>query len=153
MAVPVLSWGLTVAAIVQREDRFLVVEELDGANPQRVLNQPAGHVDPGESLIDAVIRETREETSLPFTPETLVGVYQVRARNGRDYCRVCFAGTVPPDLEARPGDSEILACHWLTREEIAARRQRSSLVLACLDDFIRGRRIPLGAIGGLRSDR
>ena len=62
------GWALTVAAIIEREGRFLVVEETDGVSPERVLNQPAGHVDPGEDVLTAVIRETREETGLDFTP-------------------------------------------------------------------------------------
>jgi 8-oxo-dGTP pyrophosphatase MutT (NUDIX family) len=148
-----MGWSLTVAAIVERAGRFLVVEETDGVNPARVLNQPAGHVDPGEPILAAAIRETREETGLPFTPEALVGVYQVRARNGRDYCRVCFAGTVPGDAVAVPGEGEILACHWLTPSEIAERGARSSVVLACIEDYLAGRRFPLDAVRELRDDR
>jgi phosphatase NudJ len=147
------TWALTVAAIVEREGRYLMVEETDGWNPERVLNQPAGHVDPGESLLDAVVRETLEETGLALTPERVVGIYQLQARNGQDYCRVCFAGSVPEGALARPRDSQILACHWLTREEIAAARPRSSIVLACLDDFRAGRSHPLDLVAGLRRDR
>ena len=148
-----MSWALTVAAIVERDGRFLVVEETDGVNPERVLNQPAGHVDPGEAILDAVVRETLEETATDFTPEAVVGVYQLRARNGKDYCRICFCGTVPGDAVARPREGEILACHWMSREEIAAGRPRSSLVLRCLDDYLAGRRLPLPFVGGLRDDR
>lgn len=147
------NWALTVAAIIERDGRYLVVEETDGWNPERVLNQPAGHVDPGESLLDAVVRETLEETGLAFEPQALVGVYQLQARNGQDYCRVCFAGRVPEPAEARPRDPQILACHWLTREEIAAARLRSTLVLTCLDDFRAGRRHPLHLVAGLQRDR
>jgi 8-oxo-dGTP pyrophosphatase MutT (NUDIX family) len=147
------GWRLTVAAIVERDGRFLMVEETDGVNPERVLNQPAGHVDPGESILDAVVRETLEETATAFLPEAVIGVYQLRARNGRDYCRVCFCGSVPRDAIARPQEGEILACHWLTRDEIAAGRPRSSLVLRCIDDYLSGRRLPLSMIDGLRDDR
>ncbi len=140
-----MSWSLTVAAIIERSGRFLVVEETDGVSPERVLNQPAGHVDPGESILAAVIRETWEETGTVFAPEHLIGVYQLRAANGRDYARVCFSGSVPEDAMAVPQDAEILACHWLTREEIAAARPRSSLVLKCLDDYLGGQRFPLAA--------
>lgn len=140
-----MSWALTVAAIIERHGRFLFVEERDGEGP-RVLNQPAGHVEPGESLLDAVVREVREEAGLPFTPETLVGIYQLRAPNGKDYCRVCFAGTVPGDALARPEDPDILDCHWLTREEAASRALRSGLVLRCLEDHLAGRRLPLEAV-------
>jgi 8-oxo-dGTP pyrophosphatase MutT (NUDIX family) len=148
-----MTWSLTVAAIVERNGRFLVVEETDGVNPEHVLNQPAGHVDPGETILDAVVRETLEETATAFTPEAVIGVYQLRARNGRDYCRICFSGSVPPDAVARPLEGEILACHWLTRDEIAAGRPRSSLVLRCIDDYLSGRRLPLSTVGPLRDDR
>ena len=90
----------------------------------------------------------------PFTPESLVGVYQLLSRGGRDYCRFCFAGTVPDDVEARAEDSEeILACHWLTRDEIAAGRPRSSVVVRCIDDYLAGVRLPLGAVTHFHSDR
>ena len=146
------GWRLTVAAIVERHGRFLTVEETDGVHPELVLNQPAGHVDPGEGILDAVIRETLEETGARFTPEAVVGIYQLKARNGRDYCRVCFCGTVPPGAEIRPQPEEIHACHWLTRDEIAV-RPRSSLVVMCLDDYLAGRRFPLGLVDGERDDR
>ena len=87
------------------------------------------------------------------TPEGVVGIYQLQARNGQDYCRVCFAGRVPEDGQAQPRDPQILACHWLTREEIAAARPRSSIVLACLDDFQRGGLHPLGIVAKLGRDR
>lgn len=130
-----MAWSLTVAAVIERQGRFLVVEETDGVSPERVFNQPAGHVEPGESLVDAVRREVKEETGMMFTPTALVGIYQLRARNGRDYCRVCFAGSVPPEAEAHPEDPEILGCLWLTREELAAAPLRSGLVLQCVEDF------------------
>lgn len=148
-----MSWRVTVAAVVERDGRFLVVEERDPASGEVVWNQPAGHVDPGEGLLAAVVRETLEETGLAFTPRALLGVYQLRARDGRDYCRVCFSGSVPPGAEARPLDPVILACRWLTREEIAAGRPRSGLVLRCVDDFLAGRRLPLEAAGLLLDER
>lgn len=148
-----MSWALTVAAIIEREGRFLMVEEVDAGDPRRVLNQPAGHVDPGERILDALVRETREETGLPFTAEALVGLYQLRARNGKDYCRLCFCGRVPDGAEAVPEDPQILGCRWLTREEIAAGAPRSSLVLRCLDDYRAGRRLPLEVVDAFDSDR
>lgn len=148
-----MAWALTVAAIIQRGERFLMVEEQDPGHPHPVLNQPAGHVDPGEGILQAVIRETWEEAGVPFTPTHLVGVYQLQARNGQDYCRLCIAGTVPEDASATPQDPEILACYWLTREEIDLRPQRSSLVLTCIDDFLAGRWLPLDTIADVRNDR
>jgi 8-oxo-dGTP pyrophosphatase MutT (NUDIX family) len=146
------GWRPTVAAIIERQGRFLVVEETDGRHPERVFNQPAGHQDPGETMLEAVVRETREETGLVFTPEAFVGIYHVKARNGRDYLRAAFAGTVPEGPEPRPEDPVILGCRWLTREEIAA-RPRSSAVLACIDDFLAGARYPLALVRHLHEDR
>ena len=146
------GWRPTVAAIIERNGRFLVVEETDGVHPERVFNQPAGHVDPGETLLEAVVREMREETGLPFTPEAFLGLYQLKARNGRDYLRATFCGTVPDGLVAKPEDSVILACHWLTRDEIAV-RPRSSMVLRCLDDYLAGVRYPLSLVTHLNEDR
>ncbi len=146
------GWRVTVAVVVEREGRFLVVEETDGVHPERVFNQPAGHVDPGETLWQAMVRETWEETGLDLTLEHFLGVYQIQAKNGRDYMRFAFTGSVPPDAEARPRDPEILACHWLTREEIA-RRPRSSAVLAVIDDYLAGTRHPLSAVERVLRDR
>lgn len=149
-----MSWRLTVAAVVERDGRFLVVEEKPPGLPEVVWNQPAGHVDPGEAILDAVVRETLEETGLPFTPTAFLGVYPLRARDGRDYCRLAFAGTVPDGMEAKPlHEDEILACRWLTRDEIAAGRPRSGVVLRCIDDFLAGRRFPLEAVSALRDER
>lgn len=139
-----MPWSLTVAAIIERSGLFLVVEERDGGGP-RVLNQPAGHVEPGESLLAAVIREVREETGLAFTPVHFVGVYQLRAANGEDYCRVCFAGTVPEEGEPAPEDDDILECRWISPEALAASPTRSPLVTRCLADYLSGRRLPLAA--------
>lgn len=146
-------WHLTVAAIIEREGRFLVVEETDKASPERVFNQPAGHVEPGESILDAVRREVREETGLAFTPEAVVGIYQLQARNGVDYCRVCFRGTVPAGAEAAPEDPDIFGCRWLTRAELAAAPLRSGLVLQCVDDARSGAAHPLSLVKGLRRER
>jgi phosphatase NudJ len=147
-----MSWELTVAAIIERQGRFLVVEETDKVNPELVLNQPAGHVEPGESLLDAVRRETREETGLRFEPEAVVGVYQLLARNGKDYTRICFAGRVPENAEAIPQDSDIRACHWLDRKSIAL-RPRSTMVMSCIDDYLAGRLWPLAVADHFQRDR
>ncbi len=148
-----MAWSVTVAAIIERQGRFLMVEETDGVNPERVLNQPAGHVEPGESLAEAVVREAYEETGMSFRPECFIGIYQLKARNGHDYLRLCFAGSVPEDAQATPLDPEILACHWLLPKEIAVARLRSSVVMRCLEDYLAGRRLPLEAALNFRSDR
>ena len=141
-----MAWALTVAAVIERRGRYLFVEETGGLHSGRVLNQPAGHVEPGEGLVEAVIREVREETGLPFTPEALVGIYPLQARNGKDYCRVCFTGTVPDHLEPRPEDPEILGTRWLTPGELEGGPLRSALVRRCVDDARAGRRLPLEAV-------
>jgi 8-oxo-dGTP pyrophosphatase MutT (NUDIX family) len=149
----VQGWALTVAAIIERQGRFLVVEETDGVSPARVFNQPAGHVEPGEAVLDAVCREVREETGLAFTPDALLGLYPLRAANGKDYFRLCFTGTVPEGAEARPEDAEILGCRWLTPAELASAPLRSGLVLRCVEDALAGRRFPLDLVAGLRNER
>jgi len=147
-----MSWSLTVAAIIERQGRFLMVEETDGVHPERVFNQPAGHVEPGETLLEAVVREAWEETGLAFAPEAFLGMYQLQARNGKDYIRACFIGSVPEGAVPAPQDSDILACHWLTPEEIA-QRPRSGFVLQCLEDYRQGRRLPLEAASNVYRER
>ena len=141
---------VTVAAVIEREGRFLLVEEvIDG---ETRFNQPAGHLEPGESLLEAVRREVLEETARPFEPLGLVGVYQYEmAHKHRTYLRFCFAGTVG---EAEPGralDEEIVATHWLTLEEIERRRERlrSPMVLACIRDHLQGAALPLDSLHSL----
>jgi len=146
-------WALTVAAVIERRGRFLVVEELDKVTGLPVINQPAGHVEPGESVLDAVRREVREETGVTFTPEAIVGLYPLKAANGSDYFRVCFTGTVPDAAVAAPEDPDILRCHWLTREELATRPLSSGWVLRCLDDALAGRRFPLDLVAEIRLER
>ncbi len=147
-----MTWSVTVAAIIERQGRFLVVEETDAVHPERVLNQPAGHVESGETLLEAVVREAREETGLPFEPQAFLGIYQLQARNGQDYLRVAFSGTVPEDLTAHPQDPQILSCHWLSRDEIAL-RPRSGIVLRCIDDYLAGVHLPLSAVETILRER
>ncbi|HMA12882.1 MAG TPA: NUDIX hydrolase [Steroidobacteraceae bacterium] len=147
-----MTWrpDLTVAAIVQRDDRFLVVEER--IRKQLVFNQPAGHVEDGESILDAVVRETLEETAWHFQPRHLLGLYQWRsAETGRSFLRVAISGDVGGHEPQRPLDSGIVAAHWLTREQLLAQpsRLRSPLVLACIDDHLAGRRHDLSALSHL----
>ncbi len=142
--------SVTVAAIIERDGRFLLVEEetSDGIR----FNQPAGHLDPGESLIQAVSREALEETAHEFTPTALVGMYMSRylsSRTGEEvtYLRFAFTGEVGAALD-QPLDVGILRAVWMTREEMVAirERHRSPLVLQCVDDYLAGKRSPLSVI-------
>jgi 8-oxo-dGTP pyrophosphatase MutT (NUDIX family) len=149
-----MSWkpDITVAAIVERAQRFLIVEERIGG--KLVFNQPAGHVENDESLIAAVIRETREETGCEFVPAALVGVYNWRKPGGRkDTLRFAFAGSAASPAATAVLDHPIIATHWLTRHELQARTAalRSPLVLRCVDDYLSGLRHPLTLVSDLRT--
>lgn len=134
--------NVTVAAVIERDGRYLLVEEASPRGP--VLNNPAGHLEPGESLLDAVVREVREETACAFAPTHLVGVYLAPSRSSGDvtYLRFAFAGAAS---EPEPGwvlDSGILRTLWLTPEQIETERHRhrSDLLWQCIADHRRGRR-------------
>jgi 8-oxo-dGTP pyrophosphatase MutT (NUDIX family) len=135
--------SVTVAAVIERDGRFLFVEErIDG---RLVLNQPAGHLDPGESLAAACRREVMEETAHRFDPEGLVGVYRWHyAVKDVTFLRFCFTGKILGQ-EQTPLDKEIVRLHWLTPDELQKRKadHRSPLVQRCVDDFLAGRRYPL----------
>ena len=141
---------VTVAAVTEDDGRFLVVEER--INHQLVLNQPAGHVEHGETLIEAVVREAREETAWRFEPRALVGAYLWRnPSNGRTTLRFAFTGTVSDHKPEQALDSPIVTTHWLTRAQLLERerRLRSPLVLRCVDDYLGGSRLPLEGIARL----
>ena len=147
-----MSWrpDLTVAAVVQRDERYLIVEErIQG---RLVLNQPAGHVEDGESIIDAAVRETLEETAWHFLPRHLLGLYLWRnPANGCSILRVAIAGDVTIQDTAHTLDEGIIAAHWMTREALLARpaRLRSPLVMRCIDDHLAGQRHDLAALSYL----
>ena len=135
--------SVTVAAIIERGGKFLFVEEI--ADGKRVLNQPAGHLDPGESLAAACRREVLEETAHHFEPTGLVGVYRWHyAPQEVTFLRFCFCGEVLGKVE-RPLDKEIVALHWLTLDQLKARKaqHRSPLVQRCVEDHLAGRNFPL----------
>lgn len=140
---------VTVAAIIRRKDKFLLVKER-ASSGQIVYNQPAGHVELKESLIDAVIREVKEETGLDYTPNSLVGTYLLSpATNGKTYLRFCFVGDTPEEQTPKPEDKDILDALWFTAEQICAidrKELRSALVLNCLKDYLSGKRIPLESL-------
>jgi 8-oxo-dGTP pyrophosphatase MutT (NUDIX family) len=138
--------NVTVAAIVERGGSYLLVEE---ATPDGLrLNNPAGHLDPGETLIDAVVRETLEETGCVFTPTHLVGVYLAPASDGVTYLRFAFTGTVGEPDPARALDTGIVRTLWLTPAEITAEiaRHRSPLLSRCVADHAVGLRYPLNIL-------
>jgi 8-oxo-dGTP pyrophosphatase MutT (NUDIX family) len=141
---------VTVAAIVERGGRFLMVEE--PISGRLVLNQPAGHLEDRESLVEAVIRETREETAWRLHPEALVGIYLWRNPDSeRSYVRFAFCGTVDQHDATQPLDQGIQRALWLTRDQLLAQtgRLRSPLVMRCLDDYTLGRRRPLDTVAML----
>lgn len=139
--------AVTVATVVEREGRFLLVEEetRDG----RKLNQPAGHLESGESICAGAARETLEETGWRVHPTHLVGIYTWSAAdNGVTFVRFAFAAAAETHEPARPLDHGIVQALWLTYDELVARRveHRSPLVLRCVDDYRAGRRWPTGLI-------
>jgi 8-oxo-dGTP pyrophosphatase MutT (NUDIX family) len=136
--------SVTVAAVLERDGKFLFVEEMiDG---RKVLNQPAGHLDPGESLIAACAREVLEETAHRVTPTALVGVYRwYYAPKDVTFLRFCFCCSIDSVDKGRKLDKEIVAALWLDKMELNARsaEHRSPLVQRCVEDFLAGQRYPL----------
>ncbi|HMN45638.1 MAG TPA: NUDIX hydrolase [Povalibacter sp.] len=143
---------LTVAAIVERNGEFLLVEERVGN--AMVFNQPAGHVERGEELIAAVIRETLEETAWTFQPEALTGIYLWdQPEKQRTFLRFAFCGQVTAHDPARRLDRGIERALWMNRRQIDLRaaRLRSPMVTRCIDDYLQGRRYPLDVVQHLLS--
>lgn len=138
-----LKLDLTVAAVIEAAGRFLFVQER--AARRVVLNQPAGHLERGESLVEAVVRETLEETGRGFTPQAVTGLYLWQAPAGRTFLRVAFAGEAGDPPPAARLDRAIIRTLWLDRGQLAERRRehRSPLVALCVDDYLRGARYPL----------
>ena len=141
---------VTVAALIESDGRFLFVEEEAGG--RIVFNQPAGHLEPGESLTEAVVRETFEETGFSFRPDALVGLYLWQCDEAETtFLRVAFTGIATPPVSRPDLDAGIVATHWLTREQIMARESqlRSPLVRRCIDDYQADIRHPLSVISEL----
>jgi 8-oxo-dGTP pyrophosphatase MutT (NUDIX family) len=138
---------VTVAAVVQREGRFLMVEEHTDAGIR--LNQPAGHLEAGESLLAACIREALEETAHRVVPTALVGIYQW-PRPDRDltYLRFAFACDLRGYESSLALDTGIIGAVWLTPEELEEQeaRHRSPLVMQCVRDYLAGQSFPLELI-------
>ncbi len=138
---------VTVAAVVQQSGRFLLVEET--VDNGIALNQPAGHLEENETLLQAVVRETLEETAWHFRPEALLGVYRwLSPRNQVTYLRFAFTGTLLRHEPERPLDHGILRTLWLTHEAIrqSVASHRSPQVLRCVDDYLSGVRYPLSSL-------
>jgi 8-oxo-dGTP pyrophosphatase MutT (NUDIX family) len=144
---------LTVAAIVADRDRYLMVEET--VRGELVINQPAGHVEPGESLVEAVIREALEETAWQFVPEAMVGLYLWQhPASGEHVLRAAFVGThrnFNPALELDTGIERTL---WLSREELLKRETqlRTPMVMRGIDDYLAGKSYPLDVLSHLSTE-
>lgn len=139
--------NVTVAALMEDRGRFLMVEEYTSGG--LMLNQPAGHLEEGESLVEACAREAMEETAHPFEPRELVGVYQWRRPDGEvTYLRFAFAGDAGEQIAGRALDDGIVRAIWMTPAEIEASRarHRSPLVWACVQDWLAGVRLPLTVV-------
>lgn len=141
-----MQWkpNVTVAAIAERDGHFLIVEE--DADAHIVFNQPAGHLEEGETLLDAVKREVMEETAWEFSPESIVGLYLYpNPHMDITYLRVCFSGTCTNHHPDRKLDEGILRAIWISKEEIESNKNkmRSTMVLRCINDYLSGKRYPL----------
>ena len=144
---------VTVAAIVERGGRFLFVEESDLAG-RLVINQPAGHVEGGETVLEAVVREILEETGWHIRPEWLVGCYLWHPSDDTiNYLRIAIAGRPERHDPALPLDEGIQRILWLTPEELAARQalHRSPMVMRCLEDYLAGERHSLSILKSFRA--
>jgi 8-oxo-dGTP pyrophosphatase MutT (NUDIX family) len=138
---------VTVATVVVRDGRLLMVEEQ--VRGERVINQPAGHLEPDETLLEAACRETLEETGWDVTLTAFIGAYQWKApADGRHFLRMAFAAEPLRHHPDQPLDDGILQALWLTPAELAAEsaRHRSPLVWRVVEDFLSGRRFPLQAL-------
>lgn len=139
--------NVTVAAIVEQAGKFLLVEE--ETNRGLRFNQPAGHLEDNETLLQAVVRETLEETAYEFLPEAVLGIYHWKhAHNDTTYLRVAYIGTVGQHDPNQALDAGIVRAVWMTVEEMRAQAQlmRSPQVLTCVDDYLAGKRFPLDCI-------
>ncbi len=144
-----MTWKphVTVAAVAEKQGRFLLVQERDAGS--RVLNQPAGHLEDGESLLAAVRREVLEETAWQFEPHAIVGIYRWRhPLTGVTFMRFTFAGALLTRDTTRSLDPDIEQVVWLSEAEVRTQQDslRSPLVLRSIDDFLAGRSWPLAIL-------
>ncbi len=145
-AAPLWKPNVTVAVVVERTGKFLLVEE--ETERGLLFNQPAGHLESGESLVEAVIRETLEETAYHFIPRALLGVYQYKSSPEITYLRFAFIGEITGHDANRKLDAGIVRAAWLSSDEVHASsaHHRTPLVLRCIDDYLAGRRFALELI-------
>lgn len=144
---------ITVAAVIERAGRFLMVEE--DVEGRTVYNQPAGHLEEGETLIEAAVRETLEESARHFVPDALVGVYSwTNPDNGINYMRFAFTGSVSERDPTRRLDEGIIDSKWMSREELLEQpdKLRSPMVMRVIDDYLTGRRFHLNLLHILHTE-
>ena len=142
---------MTVAAVIEKDGRFLLIEEETKLGLK--LNNPAGHLEPGETPAQGCAREVLEEAAHDFTPTAFLGIYLARSRKnstGEDqtYLRMAFCGELGKHHAGRPLDKGIVRTLWMTADEVrnSAGRHRSPLVLRCIEDYLAGVRLPLEAV-------
>ena len=138
---------LTVAAIIEQKGRFLCVEEL--AHGETVINQPAGHVEKNETLVEACIRETLEETAWRVKPSAFLGTYMYTSySNNITYCRMSFIAEALEEVPNLTLDNGILRAQWFSAKEIRNKKAqlRSPMVLKCIEDYLSGQSYPLDII-------
>ncbi len=141
---------VTVAAVIERDGQFLVVEE--ETSNGIAFNQPAGHLEEGETLIEAVVRETLEETAYHFRPESIIGIHLWQhPQKEETFLRVTFKGVATSHDEALALDEGIIRALWMSRDELAAQPEklRSPLVLSSIDEYFSGERYPLSILKSL----
>lgn len=142
---------ITVAAVIHRDNKFLMVEE--NSDNRIVYNQPAGHLEPNETPLSAIIRETLEETAWYFVPKAIVGFYLYRSpENNITYLRICFTGEVSHQEAVQKLDVGIIRTLWLSRQELKDKTEklRSPMVLKCIDDYLANQHYPLDLITDFR---
>ena len=136
--------NVTVAAVIEKDGRFLMIEEsIDG---QKVINQPAGHLERNESLLNAVNREVLEETAWEFEPEKIVGIYLYPGPNTEiTFLRICFSGSSFQHYPDQKLDEGIIQALWMSIKELDQRKEnlRSPLVTNCIDDYLKGQEYSL----------
>lgn len=137
---------VTVATIIENQGRFLMVEEIK--NDRKVLNQPAGHLEKDETLLEAAVRETLEETAWDVELTGIIGIYLFTADNGISYQRICFAAHPIKHHPNKLLDDGIVGAVWLTREELLQQcdRWRNKMIMGCIDDYLAGHIYPLTLI-------